>query len=770
VLLSSLGLADQKCVFGYAVDDSDLSRRLAVELIIDGLQIAVKLADEFSRELSERQIGDGCYGFSFVLSEDLVLSAVCIEARLANGGAVLGAPVILDEQGPTQSRQEAVGEVRWEGGLRLSGWVAGATTEAPIVQICIDGEIVVEEQARSWRHVAAPAFAAMRAFDITLPRRYADGRVWRASVVLPDGRELSGSPVTFVAFDSGLASLIAGLSDNPGQRLQGALFDRLVPQSIPFALFSSWKTIHPSPSPPSTEVQMLAAVFDGREIERTEASLQIQAYPHWSAGVIPAADNGFSFDATALDEFAREHATDARCCVFLLPGVELEPDALARIASCFDEWPDLALLYWDFSMTASDGETWPVALPALDYLRLLEQGYFAAGFALNTAIVRAAVSERVANVFRLANIGFDSDPGRLHVRHLPEFLSRAPASVFAGSQAFLEKATMDHLRARRLDVAVSTGDGSTWPACRVTLRANERRTVSIIIPTRDRVNLLKDCISSIRGAARRAQAEIIVIDNDSSDPRTLAFLKQLSRDGVRVLPAPGPFNFSRLNNLAAQKARGDYLCFLKNDISATEDSWLEEMLSRHLDAFVGAVGALLVRPSAMVQHAGVVLGVNFETRHAFCDRLVLDPGYTDLLRVAHECSAVTAACMTTPRELFLAAGGFDEILFPINFNDVDYCLRLREQGLRVVFTPHARLIHRESALRGRGVRLESHPRFTREQRNLRTKWGAALMADPYYSPVLSLDDPPYAALAWPLRDRGARLAAPVPARVVPAGM
>ncbi len=770
MLLSSLRSANQRVIFGYAVDDSDLSRRLAVELIVDGLQIAVKLADEFSRELSERQIGDACYGFSFALSEDLAQSAICIEARLANGGAFIGAPVILDDQGPQQASQEIVGEVRWEGGLRLSGWVGGATTEAPTVQICIDNEIVVEDEATGWRNVAAPAFAAVRAFDITLPRRYADGRAWRASVVLSDGRELNGSPVSFVAFDSGLASVIAGLSDSPGQRLQGALFDQLVPQSMPFALFSSWKTMHPPKSPRSTEIEVLVALFDGEAIERTEASLRSQTYPSWSAGVIPAASNGFSFDADALHELASERRADARCCVFLLPGVELEPDALVRIAACFDQWPDLALLYWDFSMTAGDGGAWPIALPALDYLRLLEQGYFAAGFALNPAIVEAAVAVRVDNVFRLANIGFDHDPGKLHVRHLPEFLSRAPASVFAESQRFLEKATLDHLRARRLDAAVGAGDGASWPACRVTLRTNKRPTVSILIPTRDRVDLLKACISSIRAAARRARAEILVIDNDSSDPRTLAYLEKLSRDGVGIVPAPGPFNFSRMNNLAAETARGDILCLLNNDVAATEDSWLEEMLSRHFDASVGAVGALLVWPSAVVQHAGVVLGVNFGARHAFCDRLVLDPGYTDLLRVAHECSAVTAGCMTTPREVFLAAGGFDELSFPVNFNDVDYCLRLREQGLRVVLTPHARLVHRESASRGRDVRPDSYPRFAREQRNLRSKWGAALMADPYYSPVLALDDPPYAALAWPPRDRAARQATPAPARVIPPGL
>lgn len=770
MLISSVNVYDH-FVFGYAVDDGDFSRHLAVELIVDGLQVAVALADEFSRELFRKHIGDGCYGFSFVLSDDLAQFAASIEARLANGGAALAPPTILDDRQPLQADGEVAGEVRWEGGLRLSGWVAGSTAETPLVQICLDGETVAEGLATGWRHVAVPPYAAVRAFDITLPRRFADGRVWRTTATLSDGRELNGSPVTFMAFDSGLASLVASLSDSPGQRFQGALFDRLTPQSMPFELFRTWRTMHLQASPPPTEVQMLVVLFDGTGVERTEASLQSQTYPNWSAGVIPATSNGFSFDAGGLNDFVDQQVGDARCCIFLLPGVELEPGALAHIASCFDEWPDLALLYWDFSMAAGDGGAWPVALPAFDYVRLLEQGYFAAGFALNTAIVRIAVTARVHNVFRLANIGFDNEPDRLHVRHLPEFLSIAPSQVFAGSERSLQEATLDHLRARGHDAVIGAGHGISWASCKVRLHgAGAASTLSLIVPTRDRADLLRDCISSIRGAVRRVNAEIIIVDNDSSDPKTFDYFSELSGEGVAIVSAPGPFNFSRLCNLGARAAKGDYLCFLNNDVIATEDTWLEEMLSRHRHASVGAVGALLVWPSAIIQHAGVVLGVNFETRHAFCDRLASDPGYTELLKVAHECSAVTAACMTTPRDVFLCAEGFDEILFPVNFNDIDYCLRLRERGLRIVLTPHARLIHRGSASRGRDVRPDSYPRFAREQRNLRSKWGETLMADAYYNPVLSLDDPPFAALAWPPRDRTARLATPISPRAVPFGM
>lgn len=169
------------------------------------------------------------------------------------------------------------------------------------------------------------------------------------------------------------------------------------------------------------------------------------------------------------------------------------------------------------------------------------------------------------------------------------------------------------------------------------------------------------------------------------------------------------------------------------------------------DDDVGAVGALLLWPSGVVQHGGVVLGPNFAAAHAFNDRMDGDAGYGDLLRAAHECSAVTAACLLTRRRDFIDLGGMDEFRFPVNFNDVDYCLKLRAAGKRIVFTPHAKLLHRESASRGKDKDTDRKARFERELHNLRARWADVLAADPFYNPVLSLDPIPFSALAWPLR-------------------
>ena len=235
-----------------------------------------------------------------------------------------------------------------------------------------------------------------------------------------------------------------------------------------------------------------------------------------------------------------------------------------------------------------------------------------------------------------------------------------------------------------------------------------------------------------------------------------------------VLRVEGEFNFARINNRAAEAARGEVICLLNNDVKALDDQWLDEMLSRIAEDDVGAVGALLVWPSAVVQHGGIVLGPQFSAAHAFNDRIASDRGYSDLLCVAHECSAVTAACLVTKRRDFLETGGMDEVRFPVNFNDVDYCLKLRATGKRIVFTPHAKLVHVESASRGADVRPDQKERFERELQNLRAKWGATLAADPYYNPMLSRDPIPFSALAWPNGPMDPRINhLPVPIQIPP---
>jgi glycosyltransferase involved in cell wall biosynthesis len=263
--------------------------------------------------------------------------------------------------------------------------------------------------------------------------------------------------------------------------------------------------------------------------------------------------------------------------------------------------------------------------------------------------------------------------------------------------------------------------------------------VSIIIPTRDRLPLFRRCIHSIREETLYSPFEIIIVDNGSAEEETRRFLQSIGqKTNVTVVQDEGEFNFSRLINRGAELARGELLAFLNNDIEAKERNWLREMVSNAVRAEVGAVGARLWYPDGRLQHGGVILGLNGVASHAFhrFPPQPIAPMHRTFV-LAQNTSAVTAACMVTRKDIFSDLGGFDENL-PRNFNDVDFCMRLRERGWLIVWTPYANLIHHESATRGHEAHAENRERLFREASYMEKKWSAQILRDPYYSPNLSL--------------------------------
>jgi hypothetical protein len=224
-----------------------------------------------------------------------------------------------------------------------------------------------------------------------------------------------------------------------------------------------------------------------------------------------------------------------------------------------------------------------------------------------------------------------------------------------------------------------------------------------------------------------------------------------------VLRIPGRFNRSLLNNKAVAAARGEYLCFVPDDVEAVTQDWLFEMYGRMAESTTGAVGALVSWPNGVVQHAGIVLGPRFSSCHAFTDRMIGDPGYGDLLSAAHECSAVTDTVLLVRREHYSMVGGLDETAFPLHFGEIDLCLKLRARGQRIVVTPHAQFKRRASAPSGAELHPDDDSGFARELRLLRMRWGEVLINDPYYNPLLTLEPPVYAGLGWPPRECNPRL-------------
>lgn len=273
------------------------------------------------------------------------------------------------------------------------------------------------------------------------------------------------------------------------------------------------------------------------------------------------------------------------------------------------------------------------------------------------------------------------------------------------------------------------------PAAPLALAA-ELPPVSVVIPTRNRVDLLRTCLDGL-AAADYPDVEAIIVDNGSDDPETLSYLAALPAGRYKVIRDDGPFNFSALNNRAVAGARGHLLCLLNNDVEMIDRNWLATMATSALRDDVGAVGARLLYPDGRVQHAGVVIGVGNAAGHAHRFLRPDEEGYFHRHSLPHFVSAVTAACLVVARERFLAVGGLDETRYAVAFNDVDLCLRLNQRGWQSFYDPRATLIHHESVSRGFDRDPVGAARFAGELAALKAQWRTDEVVDPWHHPQLS---------------------------------
>ncbi|MBT9551216.1 MAG: glycosyltransferase [Hydrogenophaga sp.] len=279
--------------------------------------------------------------------------------------------------------------------------------------------------------------------------------------------------------------------------------------------------------------------------------------------------------------------------------------------------------------------------------------------------------------------------------------------------------------------------------------------LSIIIPTRNKAELVRMCVESIREKSTYKNYEILLMDNGSDDPEAMAYFAELAMtDNFRVIRDDSPFSYSAINNLGASQASGDVLCFLNNDIEVIAHDWMEELVSQACRPGIGAVGAKLLYPNTTIQHAGVVLGIGGWAGHAHKGFSLYAHGYVGRATLASNFSAVTGACMAVQKSHFDQVGGFDAVNLKVACNDVDLCLKLLELGLRNLFTPHALLFHHESATRGYEDTPEKKARYQKEVDHMWKRWPELMARDPAYSPYLSLDHEDF-GLAWPPRVRHA---------------
>jgi GT2 family glycosyltransferase len=248
------------------------------------------------------------------------------------------------------------------------------------------------------------------------------------------------------------------------------------------------------------------------------------------------------------------------------------------------------------------------------------------------------------------------------------------------------------------------------------------------------------CVHSILQRTLYRPYEILIIDNDSKETATRRLFEHLRKEpAIRILHFEGKFNFSALNNLAAREAKGSLLAFVNNDIEVIDGGWLDEMIGLAARPDTGCVGAKLLYPDGRIQHAGIAIGIGGLAGHVQRFSARDAPGYMDQLRFIRNVSAVTAACLVVRKQVFAEVGGFDETELKVAYNDVDFCLKVREAGYLNVWTPYAELIHHESASRGFDYSPTNIRRFVSEANVIRRRWGNKFYKDPYYSPHLTYD-------------------------------
>lgn len=266
---------------------------------------------------------------------------------------------------------------------------------------------------------------------------------------------------------------------------------------------------------------------------------------------------------------------------------------------------------------------------------------------------------------------------------------------------------------------------------------SELPLVSIIVPTKDKLSLLRPCLQGVLSRTDYSNFEILIVDNASVEKATAEYLKLVSQDDrVRIVPYPHPYNYSAINNLAVRHARGSFLCLLNNDTEVVEAAWLAEMMRYAVRPEIGAVGAKLLYDDGTIQHAGVIVGIGEAAGHAHRFLPADEPGYFRMPHVAQYVTAITAACLVIEKHKFEAVGGLDEETLAIAFNDVDLCLKVQAAGWRNVYVPHAVLLHHESRSRGHDMSPLNVERYRRELAVLQERWGTKTYMDPLHNPNL----------------------------------
>ncbi|MBB3225078.1 glycosyltransferase family 2 protein [Pseudoduganella umbonata] len=747
-------------LYGWALDCERPDARVIVEVCLNDSPFGTIAADVARTDLLESfcilaSDSDACHGFVADIGSQPANLQGTLSVRIANTDVALPGSFSLGESKTPPAA--ALNTVIGDGGLRLHGWAVDPEDPKRVLTIrAFVGERMVAETLANVTHPFIRGYVdGAHGFDLALPNSLADGKVHNVRVVDDHGRTLNGSPLTISCSVNGMAALLPEDAD-PLTLAVADIYERHLPRSLPLSAWPEWSTRFDAPPPAVISVLTTAILItdsaarnDPAALDRTHESIRKQE------GMAVQIFAGAPFSVMLAD--ALTAGCDVICCV--RAGDTLTPHALAYALEGFSR-PEATLVYTD---TEQNGRPW--FKPAWNPDYALASDYPIDWLLVRMDVASALSSARDQAAFAWSALSAAWSNGMHSIVHVPRVLYRMLSPLEPEERECRNAAAWQTVCAHEPSVTLESlpgvPSGLTHAArrLRAALPDSARAlTVSLVIPTRDRADLLKRCIDTIRRFTSWAKLEIIVIDNGSTEAATKSYFAEIIELGVRVLPMPGPFNYADLNNRAIAQATGDIVGLVNNDIEALHEGWLEEIVAQLLRPGVGAVGAKLLWPNGMVQHGGVLLGVGNVAGHF--GNLLSDDDWGDHGRnqLPQQVSACTAACLFLRRHDYLDLGGMDAHAFPVAFNDVDLCLKVRKSGKSIIWTPFAKLLHAESASRGHEDTPQKKSRARREVNELRRKWGEVLQKDPSYHPSANLDPQAhaYGGLAIPPRTREPR--------------
>lgn len=427
---------------------------------------------------------------------------------------------------------------------------------------------------------------------------------------------------------------------------------------------------------------------------------------------------------------------------------ELPTHALSCVATAIVRYSEVMLFYSDEDQIDDDGiRSMPHFKPSWNPDLLLSTNYISNLCVFQTKRLREVVKIKCIDEYDLL-LKYTADLSAEKIMHIPHVLyhSRKNFSKRTLVCSRYKKGVNNSIAVLRsniqyLKLSANVVTGLMANSCRVVWQLPEPPPlVSLIIPTRDKVEVLKKCIDAILENTTYAFYELIIVDNQSTCPNTLAYISSLSEhdDRIKILKWNHEFNYSAINNYAVEHASGSVIGLINNDVEPISSDWLTEMVAQVCRPEIGCVGAKLYYPDGTVQHAGVILGIGGIAGHAHKYFDQNDDGYFGRLKLIQNYSAVTGACLLVRKSVFEKVGGLNEEYLKVAFNDVDFCLRVGELGYRNLWTPYAELYHHESLSRGKDTTPAKKARFEQEKKYMKNRWGEQLKADPAYNANLSL--------------------------------